>query len=391
VLRIIAARMSKVLRPGEFVARVGGDEFVGVRRYAEPEELGNFLERLEGATSRPVQYDDWEVTPGASIGVAVYPDNAADLDTLQNNADLAMYRSKADAQHATCFYEPAMDELVRARRALVAALRDAVVQERLQVYYQVQTSLTTGEIVGYEALLRWEHPEQGFIPPSQFIPLAEENGLIHALGKWVLYEACKQAASWNPPYRVAVNLSAAQLSSGDLPRIVADALRDTGLSPDRLELELTESVIFAERESALMTLQQIKALGVSIALDDFGTGYSSLGTLQSFAFDRIKLDRSFVCKLASSTQAKAIIRAVLALGKSLNVPVLAEGIETHEQLLPLIEERCDEVQGFLFGRPTPLDRIVASGQLRINPTAGRTRIPVPVSSEAADDLHAPST
>ncbi|MDR5781269.1 EAL domain-containing protein [Caballeronia sp. LZ065] len=365
VLRIIAARMTKALREGEFVARVGGDEFVAVRRYGGAEDLGDFLARVEDATNRPVQYDDWEVTPGASIGVAVYPDNAANMDALQNNADLAMYRSKADPQHAVCFYEPAMDELVRTRRALVAALRDALARSQLQVYYQVQTSLVTGETVGYEALARWEHPERGFIPPSEFIPLAEENGLINAIGEWVLHEACRDAATWDPPYRVAVNLSAAQLSSGDLPRIVADALAQSGLSPERLELELTESIIFADRERALNALGQVKALGVSIALDDFGTGYSSLGTLQSFSFDRIKLDRSFVCELARSKQAKAIIRAVLALGKSLDVPVLAEGIETHEQLLPLMEECCDEVQGFLFGKPIPLAQIVASGQLSL--------------------------
>jgi diguanylate cyclase len=365
VLRRLAARMTRTLRDGEFVARVGGDEFVGVRRYMHRTELTDFLTRMQNATSRAVHCDDWEVTPGASIGVAVYPDNAVNMDALRNNADLAMYRSKADPGHAVCFYEPAMDEIVRTRRALVAALRDAVSRSELQIYYQVQTSLASGDIVGYEALLRWEHPERGFVPPSEFIPLAEENGLIGAIGEWVLREACRQAATWDPPYRVAVNLSAAQLSGGDLPRIVSSVLDETGLRPERLELELTESIIFADRERALQTLWKIKSLGVSIALDDFGTGYSSLGTLQSFPFDRIKLDRSFVDEVARNKQAKAIIRAVLALGKSLDVPVLAEGIETHDQLLPLIEERCDEVQGFLFGKPVPLTQIVASGQLRI--------------------------
>lgn len=387
VLRIIAARMTKSLRAGEFVARVGGDEFVAVRRYTEAAQLTDFLTRMENATSRAVQYDDWEVTPGASIGVAMYPDDAQNLDTLQNNADLAMYRSKADPHHAICFYEPAMDETVRARRALVAALREAVTNRQLQIYYQVQTSLLSGEIVGYEALLRWQHPERGFIPPSEFIPLAEEHGLINTIGEWVLFEACKHAATWDPPYRIAVNLSAAQLSSGDLPRIVASALQESGLTADRLELELTESIIFADRERALETLGEIKALGVSIALDDFGTGYSSLGTLQSFAFDRIKLDRSFVCELARSNQAKAIIRAVLALGKSLSVPVLAEGIETHDQLLPLIEERCDEVQGFLFGRPVPLDQIVASGQIRIADPAESAQ---PADKQTDEGLLSPS-
>jgi diguanylate cyclase len=264
-----------------------------------------------------------------------------------------------------CFYEPAMDEIARARRSLAADLRDALAHDELSVHYQVQTSVANGEVCGYEALLRWEHPRRGFVPPSEFIPIAEENGLILSIGAWVLREACSRAVSWTPPHKVAVNLSPVQFAHADLPKLVEDVLRETGLAPARLELELTESTIFADRERSLNVLQQIKALGVSVALDDFGTGYSSLDTLRSFPFDKIKLDQSFVRESESNRQATAIIRAVLALGKSLGIPVLAEGIETENQLALLAGEGCDEVQGFLLGRPAPLSQLVASGQLTL--------------------------
>jgi diguanylate cyclase len=365
VLRILARRLASLLEHEEFVARVGGDEFVAMKRFGAREELMDFLERLEIALFRPIRYDDWEVVSGASLGVAIYPDDAATKAVLINNADLAMYRAKADIAHAVCFYEPAMDEIARARRTLAADLRDALARNQLSVYYQVQTSVSSREICGYEALLRWEHPHRGFVPPSEFIPLAEENGLILTIGAWVLREACSRAVSWVPPYKVAVNLSPVQFAHADLPKLVEDVLKETGLAPSRLELELTESTIFADRERSLTVLQQIKALGVSLALDDFGTGYSSLDTLRSFPFDKIKLDQSFVRETESSRQATAIVRAVLALGKSLGIPVLAEGIETPDQLALLAGEGCDEVQGFLLGRPAPLSQIIASGQLSL--------------------------
>lgn len=365
VLRILARRLQGLVREGEFVARVGGDEFVAMQRFAARDELADLLTRLETALYRPVRYDDAEVIAGASLGVAIYPDDATSKTVLINNADLAMYRAKADLTHAVCFYEPAMDEIARARRSLTADLREALSRGQLSVYYQVQTSIASGDICGYEALLRWEHPRHGFISPAEFIPLAEENGLILGIGAWVLREACLRAVSWRPPYKVAVNLSPVQFAHADLPRLVESTLAETGLAPDRLELELTESTIFADRERSLAVLQRIKALGVNIALDDFGTGYSSLDTLRSFPFDKIKLDRSFVSDAESNRQTTAIIRAVLALGKSLEIPVLAEGIETKEQLTLLADEGCDEVQGFLLGRPAPLDQIVASGQLKI--------------------------
>lgn len=365
VLQVLARRMTKLLRDGEFTARLGGDEFVAVCRMQGRAELADFLSRLEAALFKPIRLDDFEIIPGASLGVAIYPDDATSKEALINNADLAMYRAKADIARAVCFYERSMDEIVRARRNLASELREALEANQLDIHYQVQTSISTGEIRGYEALLRWEHPQRGYIAPAEFIPLAEENGLILQMGEWILRTACARAASWEPPYKVAVNLSPVQFVHTNLPKLVADVLADTGLAPERLELELTESTIFADKERSLYMLGQIKALGVNIALDDFGTGYSSLDTLRSFPFDKIKLDRSFMSEVESSPQAKAIIRAILALGKSLDIPVLAEGIETHGQLALLTSEGCDEAQGYLLGRPAPLQQIITSGQLRL--------------------------
>ncbi|RQR63137.1 EAL domain-containing protein [Burkholderia sp. Bp9002] len=365
VLRILARRMTNLLRDGEFVARVGGDEFAAICRMTSDAHLTEFLERLEPALYKTIRLDDYEIVPGASFGVAIYPDDAATKGVLVNNADLAMYRAKGSITRPVCFYEPAMDQLVRARRSLAADLRRAMADRQLSIHYQVQTSLTTGEVRGYEALLRWHHATLGAISPSEFIPLAEENGMILDIGEWVLREACASAAGWEPPYIVAVNVSAVQFMHADLTKLVADVLAETRLPPARLQLELTESTIFAARERALRTLREIKALGVTIALDDFGTGYSSLDTLRSFPFDRIKLDRSFVTDAETNPPDRAIVRAVLALGKSLGIPILAEGIETPDQLSLLTEEGCDEAQGFLLGRPVPLDEIVGSGQLAL--------------------------
>ncbi|WP_322079635.1 putative bifunctional diguanylate cyclase/phosphodiesterase [Burkholderia cepacia] len=381
VLRILARRMSNLLREGEFVARIGGDEFAALCRMGDDTRLMDLLERLEPALYKPVRLDDYEVVPGASFGVAIYPDDAATKAILINNADLAMYRAKGSVAQSICFYEPAMDLIVRARRSLAADLRRAVADNQLSIHYQVQTSLTTGEIRGYEALLRWQHATLGTIPPTEFIPLAEENGVILEIGAWVLREACARAATWEPPYTVSVNVSAVQFMHADLTALVADVLEETGLPASRLQLELTESTIFAGRERALDTLRQIKALGVSIALDDFGTGYSSLDTLRSFPFDRIKLDQSFVADAEAKPQDRAIIRAVLALGKSLGIPILAEGIETRDQLVLLADEGCDEAQGFLLGRPAPLNEIVGSGQIALT-GSNRASATVPASGSA---------
>ncbi|VCU71609.1 Cyclic di-GMP phosphodiesterase Gmr [Pigmentiphaga humi] len=363
VLRELARRMSALLQEGEFVARQGGDEFIAIHRLGEQSRLLDFLARLESAFFTPIRLEGYEVIPGASLGVAVYPDDAQEKEALIGNTDLAMYRAKSDLVNVACFYEPSMDEVVRARRTLAGELRAALEFGQMDIHYQVQTAVSTGDIRGYEALLRWRHPERGYIPPSEFIPLAEESGLILQLGEWVLRTACAKAASWNPPYKVAVNLSAVQFVHADLVELVRSILDETGLQPDRLELELTESTIFMDKELSLRILRQIKQLGVGIALDDFGTGYSSLDTLRTFPFDKIKLDCTFVSELESSPQARAIVRAVLALGKSLDIPVLAEGIETHGQLALLNAEGCDEGQGYLLGRPIPLRQIVDQGDL----------------------------
>ena len=355
VLQAVARRVSAVLHGQEFVARLGGDEFAALIRYNDSADLRAFVERLRLALIPVILIEDYEVAPGASFGVASFPSDAADRETLLGNADLAMYRAKNDLTASVCIYEPAMDESVRERRALTADLRDAISAGQLEVHYQVQTSISSGEPIGYEALLRWKHPTRGFIPPVDFIPLAEESGLILDIGEWVLRTACEAAATWSKPLKIAVNLSPVQFAHANLPRMVHQTLIATGLNPHRLELELTESTIIGDKVRSLHILRQIKALGVSVALDDFGTGYSSLETLRAFPFDKIKLDRSFMSEIETSLQAKAIVRAVLALGKSLEVPVLAEGIETPAQLNILAAEGCDEGQGYFLGRPGPLN------------------------------------
>jgi EAL domain-containing protein (putative c-di-GMP-specific phosphodiesterase class I) len=275
-----------------------------------------------------------------------------------------MYRAKSAGSPAPCHYAPELDESIRERRELANDLRLAIDRNELEMHYQLQASVVTREITGYEALLRWTHPTRGPIPPAMFIPIAEENGLILALGEWVLRRACRDAAGWDHQSRVAVNVSPLQLAHVDLPKLFHEIMLETGLPPRRLEVELTESAIMADRERALHVLRQIKAMGVGVALDDFGTGYSSLETLRAFPFDKIKLDRFFVSELEGSPQATAIIRAVLALGRSLSIPILAEGIETQDQLEVLIREGCDEVQGFLLGYPgpSPVDMVPPGGE-----------------------------
>ncbi|MGV1760689.1 putative bifunctional diguanylate cyclase/phosphodiesterase [Rhizobium sp. A22-96] len=362
-LKAIGRRLLRLVKDGEFVARVGGDEFAAAKRFQTQSELLDFVARLEKTLFEPIRIDDFETATGASIGVAVYPDDGTDQERLISNADLAMYRAKADVGRAVCFYESKMDEAARARHTLAQDLRRAVELDQLDLHYQVQTSVRTGNICGYEVLLRWHHPERGAVPPSEFIPIAEESGTILIIGEWVLRTACREAASWDKPYKIAVNLSPVQFAHADLAKLVHSILLETGLSPDRLELEITESTIIADKTRTLHVLRQIRALGVTIAIDDFGTGYSSLDTLRSFPFDKIKLDRSFMSEVDNSIQAKAIVRAVLTLGKSLEIPVLAEGVETNHQLEILRVEGCDEAQGFFLGRPQPIGQIFQTEEM----------------------------
>jgi EAL domain-containing protein (putative c-di-GMP-specific phosphodiesterase class I) len=266
-----------------------------------------------------------------------------------------MYKAKIDPMLDVCFYDTELGEEVRERRALANDLRGAIETDQLELHYQVQTSIGTGEVRGFEALLRWTHPGRGPIPPADFIPLAEANGLILPLGEWVLRRACRDAAGWDNDHKVAVNLSAVQLTHTGLPRQIQQILLETGLPVSRLEIELTETALIKDKVQSLHIMRRIKALGVSVALDDFGTGYSSLDILRTFPFDKIKLDRSFTEELESDHRSLAVVRAILALAKSLGIPVLAEGIETMNQLSLLKDEACDEGQGFYLGRPAPMD------------------------------------
>jgi len=351
LLAALAARLSAALGEGEVVARLGGDEFAAAKTFQNDAELEAFMTRLEACFADPFADTEASFLVGASIGVATWPADAGDRETILNNADLAMYRAKAMIGSATCYYEPGMDETARARRQLSNDLRQAIDRGEFSLAYQPQHSLRDGELSGYEALLRWNHSTRGWISPTEFIPVAEETGEIFRIGEWVLRQACAEARLWPGATKIAVNLSPVQLMQPDLAERITEILLETGLSPTRLELEITESAIISDKLRALQVLRRIKALGISIAMDDFGTGYSSLDTLHSFPFDKIKIDKSFVLGSGESPQARAIIRAVLALGQSLNVPVLAEGVESAAQLKMLESEGCDEVQGFFLGAP----------------------------------------
>jgi diguanylate cyclase (GGDEF)-like protein len=353
VLRAIAGRMSASLRPGEFVARLGGDEFVAVKRLMADEDHRPFLNHIVASLNDTIDLEGFEVQCGGSVGVALFPQDGDSFDALLNNADLALYRAKASHDEKVCYYEARMDEAARHRRAMAKALWEAADRDELELHYQVQKAIDTGRITGYEALLRWRR-DGALISPADFIPVAEECGAIVEIGKWVLRTACLEAAKWPDDIKIAVNLSPVQLVNIDIIHAVREVLIETGLPPQRLELEVTESAIITDTTRALHILRQIKALGVTFAIDDFGTGYSSLATLNAFPFDKIKIDQSFLRDAESNPQSRAIVRAIIALGKSLNMPVLAEGVETQAQALMLKDEGCEEAQGYLLGRPQPL-------------------------------------
>jgi diguanylate cyclase (GGDEF)-like protein len=338
-----------------FLARLGGDEFVALNlSRRQPEDAMELAEKINEALGREMKLDQHTVNIGSSIGIAVFPEDGATAEEMMASADLAMYRAKEAVGNKIRFFERAMDDQVRQRRALGLDLRDAIAHNQLELHYQVQKKIATNEIIGFEALLRWHHPTRGNVPPMEFIPIAEETGLIIPIGNWVLRAACEAAVKWPASYRVAVNLSPVQFAQGDLAEIVHAILIETGLAPSRLELEITESTLIGDMERTLHILRRLKMLGVTIAMDDFGTGYSSLSTLRAFPFDKIKIDRSFVDKVDMNSQAASIVRAILALGHSLSIPVLAEGIETPAHLEFLRAEGCDEVQGYLLGRPRPI-------------------------------------
>ncbi len=351
----VAHRLRSVSRGNELVARLGGDEFAVVQEGgSQPGHADLLSERIIKALRAPFPVGGQSTRISASIGVAVFPEDARTASDLIKNADMALYRAKAEGRGLSRFYEAAMDEALRQRRQLEADLRGAIDKGELKVHYQPLAELDGGAIIGFEALLRWDHPRLGPISPEMFIRLAEESGLIVKLGEWVLAEACGEATRWTPPLKLSVNLSPLQFLQDDLVGAIERVLGDTGLDPARLELEVTEGLLIKDAQGALAVLQRLKTLGLQISMDDFGTGYSSLSYFRMFPFDKVKIDRSFVADMLVNPQARAIIRSVIGLGRGLGVPVVAEGVETAEQLDALRAEGCDQVQGYLIARPNPI-------------------------------------
>ena len=348
------ARRIKTAAGDSFVARVGGDEFmIIVSNPDQPRAAHDLAERLLRALGNEIECDGRTLRTGLSVGVAVYPDDSGDAAALLRSADAALYRAKAEGRGLVRFFEADMDRMLHERREVQNDLAKALEQGELMLHYQPQAKIN-GIVIGFEALLRWKHPQRGFVPPDTFIPLAEESGLIGRIGEWALRECCREAASWPKPQQIACNLSPLQFRHGDLATTVHGILLETGLAPERLVLEITEGVLMDDFTRALSILRRVKSFGVRIAMDDFGTGYSSLSYLQSFPFDKIKIDQTFISNLERNAQSAAIVRAVLGLGQSLNLPVVAEGVETNEQWSILRRERCDELQGYLIGRPAPI-------------------------------------
>jgi len=353
LLRQLASRLSDACQ-GAFVARIGGDEFAVISPTgAQPAIAEALADRLREATTADFEIDGHPISASVSIGICIYPIDAGDVVGLMADAEAALYRAKSEERGSIRFFEPGMDKQLRDKRALQHDLRLALANGEIELYYQPQADID-GTITGFEALVRWHHPRQGMVPPSTFIPLAEESGLIMMLGEWILRTACSEAVSWPRPLRIAANLSPVQFQHGELPHLVHQILLETGLSPGRLELEITEGVLIGDFSRAMAILRRLKTMGVRIAMDDFGTGYSSLSYLQSFPFDKIKIDQVFIANLLHSPQSAAIVRAVIGLGQGLKLPVVAEGVETKEQFDFLARAACDGVQGYFIGRPQPI-------------------------------------
>lgn len=352
ILCRVAALLCDVTREVDLVARIGGDEFMIIQRGIDDLRDAQLLaRRILEAFGEEMDITRDPMAVGVSIGVALYPADAANAEALRHNADVALYRAKERGRGLACFFDLEMDKLVRERRELEHDLRHAITRRQLSLMFQPLVATEGGMIVGYEALLRWKHPTRGSIPPETFVPIAEDVGAIIPIGEWVLREACAAACQWPEDISVAVNVSAVQFQLPNLAAIVEDALLESGLVASRLELEVTESVMLRDRANALATLHRLKALGVRIVMDDFGTGYSSLSNLQAFPFDKIKIDRSFVSHVTDDASARSIIRAIVGLGRSLDLPVVAEGVETEEQRRMVLEEGCPQAQGFYFGGP----------------------------------------
>jgi diguanylate cyclase (GGDEF)-like protein len=358
-IQAFAARLVSARRPGVYIARTGPVEFTGVGRAPDLHELRQRVQLLASALAVPVMIDGCEVLIDPRIGIACFPSDATTAEGVVQCSRLALARAKSDPLEPIGIYEEVSDMAMRRRHILADDLRNALDNNEFELVYQPQVWIGDRRIIGYEALLRWRHPQRGLISPVEFIPLAEQTGTIIAIGDWALHTACMEAAHWPNDCKVAVNVSPLQLRQHDLPERVHHALVCSGLSPARLEIELTESLLLDDRQRALHVLRRIRALGVRLALDDFGTGYSSLDVLRHFPFDKIKLDKTFVGDIASNPQSRAILAAMLAMGRSLEIPVLVEGVETEEQLAYLQTQGCNKVQGYLTGKPMSTAAIAA--------------------------------
>jgi len=366
LLKMVADRLRGLVRATDTIARMGGDEFAIVQApIKDPAEATALAQDIIRLLGEPFEIDGHQAVIGVSIGIAVGPGDGLRPDRLLRNADLALYRAKGDGRGIFCFFQPAMDLQMQTRRLMEQDLRKALPAGEFELYYQPVVNLASNEISGFEALIRWNHPQQGLVSPGEFIPLAEEIGFIVPMGEWVIREACATAAGWPGDASVAINISAVQFRNPGLMQVIVGALASSGLHPTRLEIEITETVLLQNKETTLAVLHQLRALGVRIALDDFGTGYSSLTYLQCFPFDKIKIDRSFVKDITENTGSLNIVRAVAALASGMGMTATAEGVETREQLDSITSEGCTEMQGFLFSRPLPareIERLFLSGR-----------------------------
>ncbi len=362
-LLIEVAHLLQDLARDGVVARLSGDEFGLIIDGTQPTAGVALAEQLAEALANEFHIDGKAVRTGVTTGISVFPQNGADAASLLVNAGAALFRAKTASRGSISVYEPEMDRQIRDRRVLHQDLSVAIRNGELSLHYQPQAmsrqTAASSEVIGFEALARWNHPVRGFVPPGDFIPLAEESGLIVEMGEWILREACREAASWPMPLQIAVNLSPAQFMHGDMVSLLHSILLETGLAPGRLELEITEGVLIEDFDRGLALLRRLKALGIRISMDDFGSGYSSLSYLQAFPFDKIKVDRAFVMNLGRNHQSAAIVRAVIGLGHGLEMSIVAEGVETQEQLSFLSDEGCDAVQGYFIGRPQPIGQYAA--------------------------------
>jgi diguanylate cyclase (GGDEF)-like protein len=360
LLKEVAFRLSTVIHPHDMITRFGGDEFVVLQTITDRRQDADWLaQRLARTLNKPFEIDGHRIDIGASIGIAMAPTDGIDADELLKKADMAMYAAKNSGGGGHRFFAMDMEEAVQERRALELDLRDALGTDQFRLNYQPLVDLRTGRVTTCEALMRWKHPVRGEVPPAVFIPIAEETGMIVALGEWALNRACVEAATWPHGVKVAVNLSPVQFRDRGLALQVVTALAKSGLPAQRLELEVTERLLLEDNDGTLATMQQLNNLGVALSLDDFGTGYSSLNYLRKFPFHKLKIDQSFVADLGDESDVRAIIGAVASLGAGLNMTVVAEGIETEEQMKLVTTQGCHEGQGYLFGRPMSGEAILA--------------------------------